>query len=337
MTQISINTNINDKEMMSYGSLRKLPSAATKINQFQSLIDSNKLKESKKIERKREELFDVALLVGFDVIKMSAYIKSVFPKTAKPPPMIEQFIYPTDKTPSDLMTKENQNFSLILTDEYGSHLYGYCRQVVPEGFEICLPLTYCIISSVKATGFYFNVLREIEARHGQPEAQFIFLLRQLQSQELPKSGKFLHAKLMESPVVKKCPEIARKPDRDTIQKSQTRFNKRLSLESPEWLRPENSHDKPPFDLSLINRSLLDANKIDEILIRRPNDLRLECGELSVLYECTTSELLVLIFGTLLIERKVILVGRNLSKLSSCILALHSILYPFQVSLKIKFQ
>lgn len=334
MTQISINANINDKEVMSYGSLNKLPSTALKISQFQNLIDSNKLKESTKMDKKKEGLFDIALLVGFDVMNMSAYIKSVFPKTAKPPPMIEQFVYPTNKTPSDLMTKENQNFCLVLTDEYGSHLYGYCRQVVPEGFEICLPLTYCIISSVKATGFYFNVLREIEARHGQPEAQFTYLLRQLQSQELPKSGKFLHAKLMESPIAKRCPEIARKPDRETIYKSQTRFNKRLSLESPEWLRGENSLEKPPFDLGLINRSLLEgANKIDEILIRRPNDLRLECGELSVLYECTTSELLVIIFGTLLIERKVILIGRNLSKLSSCILALNSILYPFQVSSK----
>jgi DENN domain-containing protein 2 len=328
MTQISISADASDKEVMNYGSLRKLPSTASKITQFQSLIDSNKLKASKKVEKKRE-LFDIALLVGFDVINMSAYIKSTFPKTAKPPPMIEQFIYPTDKTPSDLMTKENQNFCLVLTDEYGSHLYGYCRQVVPEGFEICLPLTYCIISSVKATGFFFNVLKEIEARHGQPEAQFNHLLRQIQSQQMPKSGKFLHAKLIESPIPKKFPEIARKPDRETIQKSQTRFNKRLSLESPEWLRTESSTEKPPFDLGLINRSL--EGKIDEILIRRPNDLRLECSELSVLYECTTSELLVIIFGTLLIERKVILVGRNISKLSSCILALSSILYPFQVS------
>ncbi|CRK94666.1 CLUMA_CG008166, isoform A [Clunio marinus] len=334
MTQISINANVNDKIPMTYGSLKQLPSAASKISQFQSIIDSNKVKESKSDERSKmnDKLFDMALLVGFDVTKMSAYIKTVFPRAAKPPPMIEQFIYPTDKTPSDLMTKDNQNFSLILTNEYGEHLYGYCRQVVPEGFEICLPLTYCIISSVKATGFYFNVLKEIEARHGQPDTQFTFLLRQLQNQTIPKSGKYLHTKLMESPMAKKLPEIPKKPDRETIQKSQTRFNKRLSLESPEWLKMENSSEisKNSIDLGLINRSLLDGGKrIDEILIRRPNDLRLENRELSVLYESTTSELLVVIFGSLLIERKVILIGRNLSKVSSCVMALYSILYPFQ--------
>lgn len=331
MTQISINVDKTDA-LMNYGSLKTLPSAASKITQFQSIIDLNKEKKSSD-KRNVEQLFDVVLLVGFDVTNMSAYIKSVFPKGAKAPAKIEQFIYPTDKTPSDLMTKENQNFSLVLTNEYGGHLYGYCRQVVPEGFEICLPLTYCIISNTKATGFYFNVLREIEARHGQPEKQFNYLLKQLQIQPIPKSGKFLHAKLMDSPAAKKCPEIAKKPDRDMIQKSQTRFNKRLSLESPDWLRLENSSDssKAPFDLGLINRSLLDKSKnIDEILIKRPNDLRLENGELSVLYESTTSELLVIIFGSLLIERKVILMGNNLSTLSSCIMALYSILYPFQV-------
>lgn len=330
MTQISIHVDKNEA-LMNYGSLKTLPSAASKISQFQSIIDLHKEKNPDK--RNEERLYDVVLLVGFDVANMSAYIKTTFPKSSKVPPMLERFIYPTDKKPSDLMTKENQNFSLILTNEYGGHLYGYCRQVVPEGFEICLPLTYCIISCTKATGFYFNVLKEIEARHGQPETQFNNLLRQLQTQPIPKSGKFLHAKLMESPAAKKFPEISKKPDRDMIQKSQTRFNKRLSLESPEWLRLENPPEtsKPPFDLSLINRSLLDKMKnIDEILIKRPNDLRLENGELSVLYESTTSDLLVIIFGSLLIERKVILLGNNLSKLSSCILALYSILYPFEV-------
>lgn len=334
MTQISMSVDVTDNNKMTYGSLKQLPSTASKITQFQSIIDSNKVKDMRVNKKSVEKLFDMALLVGFDATNESAYIKSVFPKNAKPPPMIEQFIYPTSKIPSDLMTKENQNFSLVLTNEYGGHLFGYCRQVIPESFELCLPLTYCIITSVKSTGFYFNVLKEIEARHGQPETQFTFLLRQLQNQSIPKSGKYLHVKLMESPITQKLPEIPKKPDRETIQKSQTRLNKRLSVETPEWCRVENSPEssKAPFDLSLINRSLSDpGKKIDEVLIHRPNDLRLENSELSVLYEHTSSELLVIIFGTLLIERKVILVGRNLSTISSCVMALYSILYPFQVN------
>lgn len=138
MTQISTKFDQNDIASQGFESLCQLPSAASKISQFQSLIDSHKAAESPKMTKnKQERLFDMVLLVGFDVQKSSAYVKSVFPKSANPPVMIEQFIYPTEKKPIDLMTKENQNFCLILTDEYGDHLYGYCRQVVPEGFENC--------------------------------------------------------------------------------------------------------------------------------------------------------------------------------------------------------
>lgn len=220
------------------------------------------------------------------------------------------------------MTRENQNFTLILTDEYGNHLYGYCRQIIPEGFENCLPLTYCIISSIHASGFYFNILKEIEERHGHPENQFNYMLRNLQRQEIPSNGKSLYVKLLESPSPKKVPDISRKPDFNIH-----RLNKRLSLESPEWLKAEASKS---FDPSPINRSLTECTKkLDEITIRRPHDVRMENSELNVLYESTTSDLLIMIFGTLLIERKVILLGSNVSQISSCMSALYSILYPFQ--------
>lgn len=325
MTQTITTKEIN---AASFGSLHKLPSAASIISQFQKIIDSNRENSPQRTFRRDEaNLFKMVLLVGYDITNKKGYVKSLFPKTETALPMIEQFIYPTSKNPCDLMTRENQNFTLILTDEYGNHLFGYCRQIIPEGFENCLPLTYCIISSVNATGFYFNVLKEIEGRHGLPEAQFSYMLRNLQRQEVPSSGKILYVKLLEASP-KKLPDIPKKPDRETIHKSQQRLNKRLSLESPEWLKAEAS--KSSMDHSPINRSLTEyTKKLDEITIRRPNDIRLENSELNVLYESTTSELLVMIFGTLLIERKVILLGKNISQISSCMTALYSILYPFQ--------
>lgn len=299
------------------GSLHKIPSAASIISQFQKIIDSNLSASQSSINRKNEgNLFKMVLLIGYDIMNKKGYIKSIFPKQEKPLPMIEQFVYPTSKNPCDLMSKENQNFTLILTDEYGSHLFGYCRQIIPEGFENCLPLTYCIISSTSATGFYFNLLYEIEARHGLPEAQFVSMLRQLQRQEIPTNGKNLYLKLFDSP--------SRKPP--DIPQQKPKVHKRLSLESPEWLKASST----PLDLSPLNRSLTECvKKPDEIKILRSNDVRLESNELSVLYEQTTSDLLVLIFGTLLIERKVILLSENVSKISSCIMALYSLLYPFQ--------
>jgi len=326
---------VNSKDLNSSNSSNVAPSATSIISQFQRIIDCHDGGEhstKKKIDDKI--LFKMLLLVGFDMMNHKGYVKSIYPKNEKALPLLEQFIYPSCKYASDLMTKENQNFTLILTDINGTNLFGYCRQIIAEGFEEkCLPLTYCIITKYNASGFYFNLLKEIESRHGYPVAQFSYMIRSLQSQELPKSGKILHVKLFESSHLRKLPEIAKKPDREAIQKSSHKYlAKRLSLESPDWLRSETaslsqnkSHEGTP-----IARSQTESiKKTDEIIIRRANDIRLENQELSVLYEILTNELLVMIFGTLLIERKVILLGNNVSQITSCISALYSLLYPFQ--------
>lgn len=247
-------------------------------------------------------------------------------------------------------------FFLILPLGNGYHVYGYCRRILPESCEICLPLAYCIISEVKASGFYFKILREIETRHGQAEFQTNFLLQSLQTRSIPAAGKFLHVKLPLSPRPK------------TISTSHHKVTpKRLSLEvNPKWLTEsaaqaafsncemdstttmstkkersnlakslvqefeEKKQNGAPFDLSLINRSLFNGkNKCDEIFIRRPNDLRLESTELSDLYQALGSDLLIVVFSTLLLERKVILCTENISILSSCVLGLQTLLYPFQ--------
>lgn len=320
-----------DYNAKGFGSLHAIPSAASKISQFQKIIDSNKdtTVNLKEIEAP-PTLFKMVLLIGYDFKENKGYTKYIFPKNEKALPMIEQFVYPTSKNPCDLMTKENQNFSLILTDEYGNHLFGYCRQISPEGLENCMPLTYCVISSTSASGFYFKLLNEIEARHGMSDSQLGYMLRQLQRQELPTSGKKLYLKILESPATRKLPELSQKPDRDAVQRSQQRLNKRLSLESPEWLKTEAAKVSSPLDLSTINRSLTEyIKKPDEISILRPNDVRLENAELTVLNDLTTSDLLVMIFGTLLLERKVILLGKSISQVSACVMALYSILYPFQ--------
>jgi hypothetical protein len=101
-------------------------SATSVIKQFQRIIDLNNGGE-KKMTRSDVRLFKMALLVGYDVLNKKGYIKSIYPCGEKPLPMLEQFIYPTDKNPCDLMTKENQNFTMVLTDEYGNHLFGFCR------------------------------------------------------------------------------------------------------------------------------------------------------------------------------------------------------------------
>lgn len=299
-------------------------------------------------------LFQMCLLVGFNTSTNSAYIKSKFPDDDNVPQNIEQLVFPNKSLLQQ--GKDNQNYSLILTNDMGYRIYGYCRRVLPESCEICLPLAYCLISQVKAPGFYFKILKEIESRHGQTDSQTQFLLKSLQDLAIPEPGKFLHLKL----------PLSSRPK--TIFMSNHKISpKRLSLEvNPKWLTEsatqaafqesecsygvekngkksgfkslvqefeQKKQEKAPFDFGLINRSLLSGRasvgKIDEIFIRRPNDLRLESTEISDLYRILGAETLINVFGSLLLERKVILYGKNISILSSCVLGLQTILYPFQ--------
>jgi hypothetical protein len=90
-----------DLSTASFGSLHKLPSAsaASIINQFQKIIDSNS--PPKSFKREEANLFKMALLVGYDVMNKKGYVKSIYPKSEKAPAMLEQFIYPTSKNPCE--------------------------------------------------------------------------------------------------------------------------------------------------------------------------------------------------------------------------------------------
>ncbi|XP_055378331.1 uncharacterized protein LOC129610039 [Condylostylus longicornis] len=297
----------------------------------------------------KENLFEVFILVGYNLNEKNAYVKYKFPQHVQIPDNIEQLIFPSEKL---IQTdKSNQEYCLILTDDNGYKIYGYCRRILPENCDTCLPLCYCIISETKALGFYQKLLKEIESRHGQTDIQMNFLLKSLQKVKLPTAGKYLHVKL----------PLSIRPK--TVFSSHHKISpKRLSLEAnPKWLtesaknlskfaecndskslRKANNGQKSlleeyeekkahnNFDFVLFNRSLIMRDpKFDEILIRRPNDLRLENTELSDLFINLGPELLVIVFSTLLLERKVILESENITKLSKSILALQTILYPFQ--------
>lgn len=306
-------------------------------------------------------MFEMCMLVGFNNSTSTAYIKSRFPPDREAPQNVEQLVFPSSYLVHQSRS-DCQEYSLILTDDQGNHIYGYCRRVLPESCEICLPLAYCLISQTKAPGFFFKILKEIEQRHGQTDVQSNNLLTMLQSRPIPEPGRFLHIRLPSSP---------QRAGQKLFMSNHKISAKRLSLEiNPKWLTesaaqaafPESTEStleknskksglkslvqefedkkqqdrEAPFDLSLINRSLLTragsaqrASAIDEILIKRPNDLRLESTELCDVYLSLGAELLCNVFGSLLLERKVILFSENISRLSSCILGLQTILYPFQ--------
>lgn len=328
-------------------------------------------------------LFDHCLLIGYNSSTGQAYVKSAFPvRPAVPvPPNVEQLVFPSAQLVHNSRA-DAQEYTVILTDVHGGRVYGYCRRVLPESCDVCLPLAYCLISRSKASGFFSKILKEIEQRHGQPDVAFTYLLSALQRHRLPAPGKFLHISLPSmSPTRSAATKVfAAGAAATSATSSKSATAKRLSLEvNPRWLtdaqvaqatesaavdsvaeqrntkktaikslvqefeekkqmQQQQSGSSPPLDLTLINRSLFargataangTANKIDEILIKRPNDVRLESTELSDLYAGLGAELLCNVFASLLLERKVILYSRSITLLSACVMGLQTLLYPFQ--------
>lgn len=63
-------------------------------------------------------------------------------------------------------------------------------------------------------------------------------------------------------------------------------------------------------------------------LRRPSDTRMEDHDLSHLFSALPIHIVLQVFGTALLERKVIFLSNSLSKLSACVEALEAMLYPF---------
>ncbi|KAJ9593008.1 hypothetical protein L9F63_015327, partial [Diploptera punctata] len=236
-------------------------------------------------------LFQCILLVGLNLdsgdkkVKVP-YIKTKYPLDADVPPHIEHLCFPDAKdwpppvsntsSVTGASSIDEQSYSLVITSETGGRRFGYCRRVLPEGSNICLPLAYCIISPFRASGFYYKILAELESRHGQPEWLQAAFIKELYSCQFPAPGQGLR-------------------------------------------------------LSTANTSYNTAGPVCSMVttvVRRPLDSRLEERDLTQLFSALPVPVLLQLFGSLLLERKVILISNSLSRLSSCVEALQSILYPF---------
>jgi DENN domain-containing protein 2 len=69
--------------------------------------------------------------------------------------------------------------------------------------------------------------------------------------------------------------------------------------------------------------------VPSLSIVRPPDQRLEDSDLSAIFSCLPSKLLLRIVASVLHERQVVLVSSSLSKLTASVTALHAALEPFQ--------
>jgi hypothetical protein len=245
------------------------------------------------------QLFDICLLVGYNYATDKPYIKMKHPAEATCPPNIEYTIFPSRVIDAGV---DRQEFSIVLTDDSGRK-FAFCRRVLPENFETCLPLTYCLVTQENAPGFYFKILREIELCHGQPSKYLTDLLNDLQAKEIPKPGQSLQFELPQlNPLMKSSPAKAVN-------------HRRLSLEAtPRWLGANSSDVDCSGNL---------------ITIARHADVRTENTDIHTLFKVTGPEILLVVFEYVLMERSVILHSKNISVLSSCVLALQAIIYPFK--------
>ncbi|KAL0280667.1 UNVERIFIED_CONTAM: hypothetical protein PYX00_001889 [Menopon gallinae] len=154
-------------------------------------------------------LFESCILVGLtlgDSKTTVPYIKSIFPSHVKPPPLIESLCFPDASTwsqNSSSLQQGEQYYSLVITNENGDRKFGYCRRVLPEGGNFCLPLVYCIISTHRASGFYYKVLQELESRHGSSELQTF--IEQIYECNFPSPGQSLKLKKILEEVTRVSP------------------------------------------------------------------------------------------------------------------------------------
>lgn len=279
------------------------------------------------------------------------------------PPWVEHLCYPdlTEWSPETLSNGAATNlscqcFSLVITNEKGDRKFGYCRRVLPEGATFCLPLTYCIISSHRAPGFYFKILEELESRHGSPGWLQNTFLGQLYNSNFPKPGQHVEIPCLLQTLLQKklircdlssnttddnkrsaCEAVDNELYNRGIQKniieavSELDLNKDDSAKIDDFVkniqimstrnshRTQDSRDVPDnvrVNVNDLLKLVVDAPPHQDclstsVVFKRPYDHRTEETDLTVIFDTLKLEVLLQIFGSLLLERKVILIGKCL--------------------------
>ncbi|XP_035911549.1 DENN domain-containing protein 2A-like [Anopheles stephensi] len=130
-----------------------------------------------------QTLYEYCIVVGYDLMQNKPYVKSRYPRHKQPHKMIEVFVYPDNGA---LVRNRNQEYCIILTD-YPLRLYGFCRRVLPESSEFCIPLTYCLVTKYNEPKVFYKLLEYIESQHGNGRVPEL-LMEQFYEQKLPEAG-----------------------------------------------------------------------------------------------------------------------------------------------------
>ncbi|KAI4462318.1 suppression of tumorigenicity 5 st5 [Holotrichia oblita] len=273
-----------------------------------------------------DNLFHCCLLVGLD--EKSPYIKSKFPSNVQIPAYIEKLCFPDSDDHRVSYSAREQCYSLVITDASGERIYGYCRRVLPEGSCCCLPLAYCILTKHRAPRFYKKILLELESHHGLPDKQRDALINEFYKQKFPKPGQSI--KLDFSKIIHREVKYY---GSETISQNNNEPNRKSDDLSSEFCLVQSAcphgfiKDSCNSDSSQVCESCR-AEESSELILTLHQDVRYEETDLKELCDTLDSSILLKVFENLLLERKVIFTSCQLSKLSACIEAIQSVLYPF---------
>uniref|UniRef100_A0A182M9E4 UDENN domain-containing protein n=1 Tax=Anopheles culicifacies TaxID=139723 RepID=A0A182M9E4_9DIPT len=146
----------------------------------------NKLSTVEKSPAPPKTLYEYCIVVGYDMMQNKPYVKSRYPRHKQPHKMIEVFVYPDNGA---LVRNRNQEYCIILTD-YPLRLYGFCRRVLPESSEFCIPLTYCLVTKYNEPKVFYKLLECIESQHGNGRVPEL-LMEQFYDHKLPAAGERL--------------------------------------------------------------------------------------------------------------------------------------------------
>ncbi|XP_066142084.1 uncharacterized protein [Euwallacea fornicatus] len=276
----------------------------------------------------KDNLFYCCLVI--EKVQDCAQIKFKFPPNVEIPRDIEQLCFPESPDSAPLEgTSAAQTYTLLVTNETGDRTYGYCRRVLPEGSTYCLPLAYCILSKYKAPRFYKKILLELECRHGIKDKFREQLISQFYLKKFPKPGESISINLSFIEDQKSSDGNSNELEESLDLNSYIHVNK-----TGEYGTLSNTRKTTIFvsENDILENCLspsyvtYEGNRTELVLTLHP-DPRYEDADLKKLHKLP-SDILLKIFSSLLLERKVVLISSAISELSSCVDSLQSILYPF---------
>lgn len=230
-------------------------------------------------------------------------LRGCFCCQVKIPERMEDLCYP--EAASGPLDKSNsaQSYSLVITNDKGERTFGYCRRVIPEGSTKSIPLAYCILSSHRAPRFYKKILIELESRHGIPDKLRDELISEFYFNKFPKPGQSVKINLTN--MINELNSYQKKQSENEEKVVLVRKNgeygtlNKIKKPAPELIDDNNKTSVP-------NRIVENGGKT-ELILTLHHDSRYEEADLKPLHKLP-SDILLKIFASLLLERKVILIS-----------------------------